>query len=95
MPAVFQNWPIPTLIKVDSDKSLHQRSFCHGFKSIERVPVQLCFLLSYMVAYFCREIWDSYRDNFRKLSRKFEVFGKFNPDSKKFSRKYITMKFVI
>ena len=44
-----------------------------------------------MVAYFCREIRDSYRDNFRKLSRKFEVSRKFYLDSNKFSKKYIML----
>ena len=34
-----------------------------------------------MVAIFCREIRDSYRDNFRKLSQKFEVSRKFYLDS--------------
>ena len=38
-----------------------------------------------MVAYFCREIRESYRDNFRKLSQKFEVYSKYYLDSKKFS----------
>ena len=45
-----------------------------------------------MAAYFCREIRDSYHDNFRKLSRKFEVSRKFYLNCKKFSKKYITIK---
>ena len=40
-----------------------------------------------MVAYFCREVRDSYRDDFRKLSQKFEVSRKFYLDSKKVSKK--------
>ena len=52
-------------------------------------------IINSMVAYFCREIRDSYRDNFRKLSRKFEVSRKVYLDSKRFSKKYITIKLVI
>ena len=36
-----------------------------------------------MVADICREIQDSYHDNFRKLSRSFEVSRKFYLDRKK------------
>ena len=43
-----------------------------------------------MVAYFRCEIPDSYRDNFRNLSRKFEISMKFYLDGKKFSEKYIS-----
>ena len=39
-----------------------------------------------MVAYFCREIRGRYRDNFRKLSRRFEVSRKSYLVSKKFSK---------
>ena len=48
-----------------------------------------------MVAYFYGEIGDSYRDNFGNLSQKFEVSRKSYLDSKKFSKNYITIKFVI
>ena len=37
------------------------------------------------VAYFCREIRDSYRDKFEKLSQQLESSWKFYLDSEKFS----------
>ena len=45
-----------------------------------------------MVAYFCREVQDSHRNNVRKLSRKFEVSIKIYLDSKSFLKNILRQR---